>query len=213
MTEILETLHNTLLNLIVLAALKRFVKTFSLTMLKFAVCVVTIWFCIDLMRSDVLSTHFFKLQETIARKKLAKEIQPLKLEIQDSSKQMAIKIRNDENIEELTAILKQKRQNLMEKEKEIMECENITKQKIAFERILRDMSSENPRIKRHAIAIISNLNAKYSLPYIQMCLFDPNPSVRRKAAKAVKSMAANIHPGIRQVAMMPGWLRGQDEEN
>lgn len=162
----------------------RFVKT----RLKLVTFVLVTGFCGFMIMDDFSYTLCLRLQNEFRKFKTGKEISFLRQKEDNLYKQIGQKVYLNENMNYLINELDECKEKISDMQKEITMFHCKFKERIIFEKTLKEISAAKGTTRRQAIRNLAKLNTNESLPYISMSLFDPDILVCGEAAKAINTI-------------------------
>jgi len=182
--------------------------------IKLSLMVGMVLLCVFSIRDNSIHTSFLKLQNSVNKRRIRKEIFSLEEELTKTYTKIGQKISigdiNQEQVrEEVNSLIDLSKQCLSKidyKKGQIVVSDEKLKKRIVFENLLKDLFSPEVPKSLEALRAITITNTRESLPYLGVLLVDPSPSVHRETGAIINQIVMNSSQEIKKLIPNLGYL-------
>ena len=163
--------------------------------------------CVFSIRNNSIYTSFLKLQNSVNKHRIRKEIFFLEKELTNTYTKIGQKISTGDigqeqvkkEINGLIDLSKQCLSKIDHKKGQIVVSDEKLKKRIVFENLLKDLFSTEVSKRLEALRTITTTNTRESLPYLGVLLVDPRPSVHQETGAIINQIVMNSSQEIKKL--------------
>jgi len=175
--------------------------------IKLSLMVGMVLLCVFSIRDNSIHTSFLKLQNSVNKRRIRKEIFSLEEELTKTYTKIGQKISigdiNQEQVrEEVNGLINLSKQCLAKidhKKGQIVVSDEKLKKRIVFENLLKDLFSTEVPKRLEALRTITTTNTRESLPYLGVLLVDPRPSVHQETGAIINQIVRSSSQEIKKL--------------
>lgn len=178
-----------------LVAIEKFLQITKLAnivkIFKFVLVFFVVSLCMVSLQNESIYVSFLKLQTKICNLRIEKEIEVENQKLNTVYKEIGERVCNSQDINDLVNKVNETKQRIHDKQEIIDANSDNLKERIFFETALTQLCSPKVGIRRAGIRKLAKVNPEFSLPYLSMCLFDPDETIYQEAVRTIKSIIEN----------------------
>jgi len=167
---------------------------------------VIILFCLFSLENNYSYTAFLKVQNSVRKHRINREIFSLEDELANIYMKIGQKISTEditlkqvtEEIDHLVDLSRQYLLKIKDKKSHLIMSDERLRKEIAFEDLLKAVFSSETSARLNALRILCTTDTEESLPYLGVLLIDPNPTVRQEAGAIVSQVISSSSEEIRK---------------
>lgn len=175
--------------------------------IKLSLMVGMVLLCIFSIRNNSIYTSFLKLQNSVNKHKIRKEIFSLEQKLTNTYTKIGREISTADigqgevkkEINGLIDLSKECLSKIDDKKGQIVVSDEKLKKRIVFENLLIDLFSTEVPKRLQALRTITITNTRESLPYLGVLLVDPSPSVHQETGTIINQIVMNSSQEIRKL--------------
>ncbi len=163
--------------------------------------------CVFSIRNSSVYTSFLKVQNSINKHRIRKEIFSLEEELTNTYRKIGQKISTEDTEQEqvrkeINGLVDLSREYLLKidnKKNQIVTSDEKLKKRIVFENLLKELFSTEVPKRLDALRAITTTNMEESLPYLGVLLVDPNPSVHQETGAIINQIVMSSSQEIKKL--------------